>query len=333
MDIIAVDTPTAVQIRAWHSVVTAVQACDNPEEPPQSLEETTGRLTTPPPNSRLLLWIAAVGGVTVGVAYLRLPAGRDGGRPAEIDVLVHPAHRRRGIGARLLARAAEAVRAHGRPAVVAQAIAGTPAVPFLEAQGFRCVLVLTGLLLQVGDVDPDWLADTLAAGPPGYELVRWKGAVPDGLAGEFAQAKLAMDDVPTGGTATERMRWDADRLREMADMVAKRGDDLYTVAAVRGAVVAGFTEVVVPGNSSERAAQYDTAVVPGHRGRRIGIWVKAAMLEWLRAERPDVREIETDNADDNVHMLAVNEELGFRRQREYRDYQAEAADLPGPAGQ
>jgi GNAT superfamily N-acetyltransferase len=332
MDIIAVDTPTAVQVRAWHSVVTAVQAFDNPEEPPQTLEQTTGRLTAPPPSSRLLLWIAVVDGVTAGVAYLRLPAERDAGRPAEIDVLVHPAYRRRGIGSRLLGRAAEAVRAHGRPAVVAQAIAGTPAVPFLESQGFRCVLVLTGLLLRLEDVDPGWLVDTLAAGPPGYRLVRWKGAVPDELADAFAQAKLAMVEVPADGSATERMRWDADRLREMADMVAKRGDDLYTVAAVRGDVIAGFTEIVVPGGSAERAAQYDTAVVPGHRGRRIGIWVKAAMLEWLRAERPEVREIETDNADDNVHMLAVNDELGFRRQREYRDYQAEASDLPGPAG-
>src|ERR1700754_2329301 len=141
MDIIAVDTPTAVQVRAWHSVVTAVQACDHPDEPPQTLEQTTGRLTNPPTDSRLLLWIAVVEGVTVGVAYLRLPAVRDGGPAAEVHVLVHPAHRRRGIGARRLRRAAEAVRVHGRPTVVAQAIAGTPAVPFLEAQGFRCVLV------------------------------------------------------------------------------------------------------------------------------------------------------------------------------------------------
>jgi RimJ/RimL family protein N-acetyltransferase len=126
----------------------------------------------------------------------------------------------------------------------------------------------------------------------------------------------------------DQMQWDADRVREMAEVVAKRGDDLYTVAALHGEVVAGFTEVVVPAGAAERAAQYDTAVVPEHRGRRIGIWVKAAMLDWLRAERPEVGEIETDNSDDNVHMLAVNEELGFRRLREYRDYQAEAADLP-----
>ncbi|MGH3387634.1 MAG: GNAT family N-acetyltransferase, partial [Actinomadura sp.] len=165
---------------------------------------------------------------------------------------------------------------------------------------------------------------------------RWTGTVPDELAAAFARAKVAMGDPPAqdpaAGAPTGQVRWDADRVREMAEVVAKRGDDLYTVAALHGTAVAGFTEVVVPAGAAERAAQYDTAVVPEHRGRRIGIWVKAAMLEWLRAERPEVREIETDNADDNVHMLAVNEELGFRRLREFRDYQADAVDLPGPRG-
>ncbi len=115
--------------------------------------------------------------------------------------------------------------------------------------------------------------------------------------------------------------WDAHRVREMAEVVAKRGDALYTVAALHGATIAGFTEIVVPHDSAYRAAQYDTAVVPEHRGKRIGIWVKAAMLAWLTTERPDVREIETDTRD-NAHMIAVNEELGFRTERESLEYQA-----------
>src|ERR1700752_4881955 len=98
MDIIAVDTRAVNQIRAWDSVVTAAQAHDHPDEPPQTLEQTARRLTMPPLNSRLLLWTAAVGGVTAGVAYLRLPIEQGDSRPAEIDVLVHPAYRRRGIG-------------------------------------------------------------------------------------------------------------------------------------------------------------------------------------------------------------------------------------------
>ena len=125
--------------------------------------------------------------------------------------------------------------------------------------------------------------------------------------------------------------WDARRVREMAEAVAGRGDDLYTVAALSGGAIAGFTEVVVPCGCTGRAAQYDTAVVPEHRGRRLGIWVKAAMLDWLAEARPGVREIETENAGDNAHMLAVNEELGFRAERESMEYQAAVTALPSAA--
>ncbi|HEU5156846.1 MAG TPA: GNAT family N-acetyltransferase [Streptosporangiaceae bacterium] len=333
MDIIAVDRPADAQIRSWHAVVTSALSHDQPEEPLPTLRQTKSFLTGNPLTSRRLLWTAVdAAGATVGVACLRLPTDRTSGRPCEIEVRVHPAHRRRGTGSRLLRAAAQAVRADGGSTVVAQAVAGTPAIGFLEARGFRCVLVLAGLLLRIEQVDGARLAGLAGSGPSGYRLVRWTGTVPTELADTFARAKTAMSELPVGNRAFEPGAWDADRVREMAEVVAKRGDDLYTVAAVCGdppdVRIAGFTEVVVPGAAPARAAQYDTAVVPEHRGKRLGIWVKADMLRWLRAERPDIREIETDNADDNSHMLAVNEELGFRRQREYREYQADVADLP-----
>ncbi|MCQ0012128.1 GNAT family N-acetyltransferase [Actinomadura madurae] len=210
--------------------------------------------------------------------------------------------------------------------MIAQVLAGTPAVPFLESHGFECVLTLRGLLLRLDDVPAARVEGLLAAAPEGYRLVRWRGAAPDERAAALARAKHAMADF----AEYEGTPWDAHRVREMAEIVAKRGDDLYTVAAVTGDVVAGFTEVVVPAGAAGRAAQYDTAVVPEHRGRRIGIWVKAAMLRWLAEERPEVREIETDNSGDNAHMLAVNEELGFRVERESLEYLAPVAALPAP---
>uniref|UniRef100_UPI0010419641 GNAT family N-acetyltransferase n=1 Tax=Actinomadura roseirufa TaxID=2094049 RepID=UPI0010419641 len=243
-----------------------------------------------------------------------------------IDIRVRPGRRRRGLGGRLLAVAAEGLRADGRSSVIAQVLAGTPAVPFLESHGFECVLTLKGMLLRLEEVPAGRVAGLLAAAPAGYRLVRWRGVVPDEHAAALALAKTAMADF----AEYEGAPWDAHRVREMAEVVAKRGDDLYTVAALHGTAVAGFTEVVVPFGATGRAAQYDTAVAPEHRGRRLGIWVKAAMLEWLARERPEVREIETDNAGDNTHMIAVNEELGFRVERESLEYQAAAAALPAP---
>lgn len=316
MDIIEVIDPADAQLDAWHALVSAAHLHDHPGDPAPDAAETVGWLLGGP---RRRLWAVPDGEGFAAVSSLRLP-GRPADRPGEIDVQVRPDLRRRGLGTRLLKLACDALREDGRTSAIAQALSATPAVPFLETSGFECVLKTRGMVLLVAEARPARLA---ALNPPGYRLTRWVGTVPDHLADAFATAKRAMADHVEGQSA-----WNADKVRETGENVAKRGDDLYTVAALHGGRIAGFTEIVVPGEAPSHAFQYDTAVVPEHRGRRIGIWVKAVMLEWLMAERPEVIEIETDNADDNSHMLAVNEELGFRPQREYREYQADADGLP-----
>ena len=50
-----------------------------------------------------------------------------------------------------------------------------------------------------------------------------------------------------------------------------------------------------------------------HRGRRLGLRMKLAMLAWLREERPDVEAVDTWNAAGNAPMIAINEALGCRK--------------------
>lgn len=54
-----------------------------------------------------------------------------------------------------------------------------------------------------------------------------------------------------------------------------------------------------------------TAVTKQYRGHRLGLLVKAAMLEWLAETEPAIELIETGNASANDHMIAVNDTLGF----------------------
>ena len=110
------------------------------------------------------------------------------------------------------------------------------------------------------------------------------------------------------------------------------GGQLRVVVAVHEATgdVTALTEVVV--GPSPRASQEDTAVVPAHRGRGLGLWVKADMLLRLRAERPTVTEILTGNATDNAYMLAINERLGFRPYRDVTGWQAGVPELAGRLG-
>ena len=308
-------------VAAWRDVLAASMARDLPGEPAPALDHVHGLLTTAGLGSHHLLWVAKSGDEVTGVAQLRLFDGSGRAHLGQFTIDVHPDHRRRGIGSRLLETIAEAAREEKRRSIVVEASSDTPGVAFLEARGLTCVLSLSLLLLSVHDAGD--VGEIVHAEHPGYRLTRWLGVVPGELAETFATAKSAMGDMPAGDTDYGTTMWDTDRVRDMAEVVEKRGDTLLTVAAAHRDQIAGFTELVIPVGDGTRAIQYDTAVVPGHRGNGLGLWVKAAMLDWLRAEWPAVEEIETDNAEDNEHMLAVNERLGFRPLRKTRQYQYE----------
>ncbi|MFD0418252.1 GNAT family N-acetyltransferase [Streptomyces sp. NPDC127108] len=314
---------TDADAAGWHRVVAASMAHDLPGVPPPGPEQTHARLTKPALDSHRLTWLAVgADGGPVGVAGLRLFASPGRSHLAELELHVDPAHRRLGTGSRLLAAVVAACRAEGRRSLIVEAAADGPGEAFSERRGFRRALTLDHLLLRLDEVAEADLLKLADAEHPGYRLTGWTGAVPDDLADAFATAKNAMNDMPVGDLDFGSVAWDVDRVRAMAQVVADRGDTLLTLAAVHDdGTLAGYTEIVLPQGAPPRGQQYDTAVVPEHRGHGLGLWVKAAMVRRLRAEHPGVVEIETDNADDNVHMLAVNHALGFRTYRRTREFQ------------
>ncbi|WP_431914455.1 GNAT family N-acetyltransferase [Nonomuraea jabiensis] len=313
---------SAEQAASWHAVLAASLARDLPDEPRPTPEQVQAQLTAAGLDSRRLFWLATEsGGAVAGVAALRLFTSPGQDHLAELDLHVHPDRRRSGTGSLLLDAAVRAAKSERRRSLITAAADGGPGDAFCAARGLRRVLTLDHLLLDVAQ------ADDAAAGieHPDYELVDWTGTVPGELAEAFAAAKNAMNDMPTGDMDYGDQAWTADRVRAMADVLADRGDLLLTTAALGKGEMAGYTEIVIRAGETRRALQYDTAVVPAHRGHGLGLWVKAAMVRRLRAEHPGIAEIETDNAQDNTHMLAVNWRLGFRSHRRTHQYQL---DLP-----
>ncbi|MFP3988985.1 GNAT family N-acetyltransferase [Streptomyces sp. E11-3] len=317
---------SAADAAAWHRVVAASMARDLPGVPPPGPEQIHAQLTKPPLNSRRLTWLATGSqGSPVGVAGLRLFTSPGRSHLAELELHVDPAHRRLGTGSLLLSAVVAACRAEGRRSLIVEVAADSPGEAFCEKRNFRQALALDHLLLHLDQLDEAAVLQAAEAEHPGYRLTGWTGTVTDDLAVAFAAAKNAMNDMPVGDLDYGTVAWDADRVRAMAGVIADRGDTLLTLAAVHDdGAMAGYTEIVLP-QGAPRAQQYDTAVVPAHRGHGLGLWLKAAMVRRLRAAHSGVVEIETDNAEDNVHMLAVNHQLGFRSYRRTREFQL---DLP-----
>ncbi|MDV5143943.1 GNAT family N-acetyltransferase [Streptomyces sp. SBC-4] len=321
---------SAADALAWHQVVAASTAHDLPGVPAPDPGQIHAHLTQPALGSHRLTWLATgADGAPVGIAGLRVFTSPGQEHLAELDLHVDPAHRRLGTGSLLLSAAVAACRTENRRSLITTAAADGPGEAFSERWGFRRALSLDHLLLRLTGGDETDRSDLLRIADAehiGYRLTGWTGTVPDGLAAAFAAAKNAMNDMPVGDLDYGSVAWDAERVRAMAAVVADRGDTLLTVAAVHDdGTMAGYTEIVIPQGAAPRVQQYDTAVVPEHRGHGLGLWVKAAMVRRLRTEYPGVVEIETDNADDNVHMLAVNHRLGFRSYRRTREFQLDVS--------
>jgi GNAT superfamily N-acetyltransferase len=265
-------------------------------------------------SGRRLAWLASgAEGAPLGSAFLRLFT-REGQRHlAELEIAVHGAERRRGVGTLLLDAAVAAARADGRRSVVAQAEQGSPAGLFLAARGFRRVLGLTYARLPLAGADLAALEKLARLPHPGYRLTEWDGTVPTGLARSYAAARRAMDDMPMDGVDYGTVVWDVERVVAVAEAVARRGDLLHTVAAVDesdGSVV-GFSELVIPGDGEGDGQHYGTAVLPEHRGHGLAHWMKAASILRARERHPALAGLCTDTADGNAPMRAVNEALGY----------------------
>ncbi len=88
--------------------------------------------------------------------------------------------------------------------------------------------------------------------------------------------------------------------------------------------MAAVTAVEADPDIPEWGHQLITAVVRKHRGHRLGLLVKTAMLDWLAEAEPSIGRIVTGNAAINRWMIAINEELGY----ELLDPQGQSYELP-----
>ena len=158
---------------------------------------------------------------------------------------------------------------------------------------------------------------------PAYRLVQWAGPTPPEWLDDLAPLVGRMStDAPQGELTFEPERWDADRVRER-DAAALAAGVRSVVTAARGpdGRLVAFTEAGTCVVQDGFAHQGDTLVDPAHRGRRLGLRIKLANLELLVREHPEVRAIDTFNADANRWMIAVNEAMGFVPIRHVADWE------------
>lgn len=73
----------------------------------------------------------------------------------------------------------------------------------------------------------------------------------------------------------------------------------------------GYTEAGIGHEDNSKLSQYVTGVATDYRGKGIGKYLKALMLDLVRTKHPEVTYITTGNNDMNAPMLDINTKLGF----------------------
>jgi GNAT superfamily N-acetyltransferase len=323
MRILRVDPADADVMRACHAVYTAAHHVDDPNgEPPFSLALFSAYLehgwSRDPGEAWFVPADEPAGQETqaVGFYLLRLPDLENRTR-AFVQPFVHPAFRRRGLGRTLLRHAAQRAEADGRVDFDGVAPQGSAGDTFARKLGATPGLVDARRILDLRKVEPGRFKElrAQAAGhATGYSLVSWTGATPAEERGRVTGVFNAMNDAPREEGLFEDDIWDADRVRDRGDMIALfAGSRVYSIAAIHDATgeMAALTQLFVEPAQPTWAHQGLTGVTRPHRGHRLGLLTKAAMLEWAAAAEPALERIETNNAVANSYMIAVNETLGY----------------------
>jgi GNAT superfamily N-acetyltransferase len=303
------------KVRLCYEVYLAAQRVDEPGGPWFTDRPFGGWLAVGWDGSPREVWLATAEGSAAGWYRLQMPT-RENLDQAQLDLVVHPAERRRGVGLALLRHAASRAAAHGRTVLNAGARDDSPGEAFARSLGAKPGLVDIERVLDVGTLEKGKLARL--RGPAeraaaGYSLISWIGPVPEEHIEQAAAVYNAISDAPHDPEVAPA-EWDAQRIRErINDLRPHFAMHDYTVAARHDDTgeLAALTEMSVDPANPGWGHQVFTVVTRKHRGHRLGLLLKIAMMELLATTEPQLERIATWNAQSNEHMIAVNEALGY----------------------
>lgn len=337
VDIEELPIPDAVGGAGWDDFAATIDAASATEVAGYGTTDTvaTAEERLPhwhDPEDEFRLLGARVDGRIVGRAAIS--RSRQAPETAWLDLQVHPDAQGHGVGGALHAAVLPFAGDLGIRKLIVYAVSpdapgerveaptgfgsvprGNREVRFLLERGWRLEQVERASRFPL-PADPEALAALRAgaeAHASGYRVHIWPGVTPaEHRAGMAELLRRMTTDAPTAGLEEPEEAWSAERVLEHETRLDGHPMRLLTAAAEHTASgrLAGMTRFAVP-RGPRAVQQWDTIVRREDRGHRLGMLLKVANLQALAERHPGHPSVVTWNAEENRHMLSVNEAVGF----------------------
>lgn len=286
-----------------------------PEDPVPPFEALTARFRMTSPMFVRQRWAAWAEPGRLAASLVINRSTQDNLNIREVAIEVHPDHRRRGLGKKLLARAIEQCGEGPRLILEGWTMSRVPAgAAFAERIGAKPGLRMRESQLDLRTIDRALIERWSAIDPAGYRI-EWIGnETPDHLMENYVAAARAINTMPREDLQVEDWKITPETMREWERITRERGQEhrLALVIEESTGASAAFTDVFFDPRVPSVIHQGGTATIPEHRGKGIGKWIKARMAQRLVADLPEARYIRTGNAGTNEAMLAINVAMGFK---------------------
>jgi len=316
---------------AANNFLNIIRLESDPDDPPRPLEEELQGFRNIPDLLDVLVWLAwdPSGADIIAMGELEIWNTPDNQHLAQFEIDVHPDQRLQGLGKRLLRSVTAEVQRRDRRLMMTgtndRVLAGAALMQRLGAQPG---LEARTNQLRLAELDRDllrrWL-DVPDETRARFSLGFWDGPYPEEQMPGVVELYEITNDAPRDQLEIEDRHMTAEILRQFEQYQFARGNQRWTYYVVENATgrFCGFTETKWNPNRPTILEQDFTGVHPDYRGLKLGRWLKAAMLDKVLNERPQVTLVRTGNANSNAPMLAINNALGFKPYKTVTFWQVE----------
>jgi mycothiol synthase len=245
-------------------------------------------------------------------------------------IAVHPDERGKGYARLLATPLFDYLDGEGRNRFETWITKGAPAERLAEKLGLRSVLNERRSRLQMAKLDRDLMRSWIqraAERSSDYELIGMEAPFPEENLQRYCDMMAIMNTAPLEDYEMEDEHITPENWRDIEASVLQARNHIVNLTAVHrpSGEFVGYTQIKTQDLQPDLAWQWDTGVHPHHRNRGLGRWLKAAMIEKIAAEYPQVQRIDTENAGSNEPMLKINIAMGFEAVHDANIWQGELA--------